>query len=122
MGIARALRIPQAVGEEEDAKELIRQYLSASRAGRWLLVVDNADDADIFLGTEQSKGIVDYLPESKTGVVGRVYDTHLGDSQTSTRRCYIARSNGPIGRSRLPYEVADTKRPLRRRNDIRAVR
>jgi hypothetical protein len=36
-------------------------------------VVDNADDVDIFFGTEQSKGILDYLPKSETGVV--VYTT-----------------------------------------------
>ena len=72
-GIARALRIPQAAGGDEDVKELVQQHLSSSRAGRWLLVVDNADDADMFFGTEQSKGIVDYLPESETGVV--VYTT-----------------------------------------------
>jgi hypothetical protein len=68
--IAKALRISQAGGgDDEDVKELVQQYLSSSRAGRWLLVVDNADDADIFFGTEQSKGIVDYLPKSETGLV-----------------------------------------------------
>ena len=67
--IARALRIPQAADGEEDAKELVRQYLSAAQAGRWLLVLDNADEPDILFGTRQSKGIVDYLPESEEGVV-----------------------------------------------------
>ncbi|CAN9286263.1 unnamed protein product, partial [Alternaria alternata] len=72
--IAKALRISQAGGgDDEDVKELVQQYLSSSRAGRWLLVVDNADDVDIFFGTEQLKGIADYLPESETGVV--VYTT-----------------------------------------------
>jgi hypothetical protein len=72
--VAKALHISQAdSGNDEDVKELVQQYLSSSRAGRWLLVVDNADDVDIFFGTEQSKGIADYLPESETGVV--VYTT-----------------------------------------------
>jgi tetratricopeptide (TPR) repeat protein len=68
-GIARALRMPQGADREGDAKELVKQWLSSSRAGRWLLVVDNADDPDILFGIEQSKGIVDYLPESEKGVV-----------------------------------------------------
>jgi tetratricopeptide (TPR) repeat protein len=72
-GIAITLRIPYAAGGEEDVKELVQQHLSSSRAGRWLMVVDNADDADIFFGTEQWKGIIDYLPESETGVI--VYTT-----------------------------------------------
>ncbi|KAF2785582.1 purine and uridine phosphorylase, partial [Melanomma pulvis-pyrius CBS 109.77] len=67
--IARALGISQAENREEDAKELVRQHLSVPRAGRWLLVLDNADDQEILFGTEQSKGIVGYLPESEEGVV-----------------------------------------------------
>jgi tetratricopeptide (TPR) repeat protein len=71
--IAKMLGIPQAESGEEDAKELVKRHLSAARAGKWLLVVDNADDADLVLGIGQSKGIVDYLPQSEEGVV--VYTT-----------------------------------------------
>jgi tetratricopeptide (TPR) repeat protein len=82
-GIAKALRIPYAAGGEEDVKELVQQHLSSSRAGRWLLVVDNADDVDIFFGTAQSKGVVDYLPESETGVI--VYTTRTPEVAELTR-------------------------------------
>jgi hypothetical protein len=71
--IARALHIPLAAGEEGAAKELVKQHLSAGRTGRWLLVLDNADDTDILFGAGQSKGIVNYLPESEEGVT--VYTT-----------------------------------------------
>jgi tetratricopeptide (TPR) repeat protein len=81
--VAKALRIPQLASREEDVKELVQQYLSSSQAGRWLLVVDNADDANIFFGTEQSKGIVEYLPESETGVV--VYTTRTPEVAELTR-------------------------------------
>jgi tetratricopeptide (TPR) repeat protein len=83
VSIARALRIPYAAGGEEDVKELVQQHLSSSRAGRWLLVVDNADDVDIFLGTDQSRGIVDYLPDSETGVV--LYTTRTPEVAELTR-------------------------------------
>ena len=66
--IAKALRIPQAGGGDEDQKELVQQHLSSSRAGRWLLVVDNADDADIFfgtIGTKHSRGMVDTCPRAR---------------------------------------------------------
>jgi hypothetical protein len=79
--VAKALRIPQA--GDEDMKEVVQQHLSSSRAGRWLLVVDNADDPDIFFGTEQSKGIINYLPESETGVV--VYTTRTPEIAELTR-------------------------------------
>jgi tetratricopeptide (TPR) repeat protein len=83
ISVARAMRITYVAGGEEDVKELVQQHLSSSRAGRWLLVVDNADDADIFFGTEQSKGIVEYLPESETGVT--VYTTRTPEVAELTR-------------------------------------
>jgi hypothetical protein len=46
-------------------------------------VVDNADDADFFFGTGQSRGIVHYLPESETGVV--VYTTRTPEIAEQTR-------------------------------------
>ncbi|KAF2202860.1 TPR repeat protein, partial [Delitschia confertaspora ATCC 74209] len=67
--IARMLGIHQPAGNEEDVKELVKQSLSADRAGPWLLVLDNADEGDILFRTSHSKGIVDYLPESEEGVV-----------------------------------------------------
>ncbi|CAN9191629.1 unnamed protein product [Alternaria alternata] len=70
--IVQTLHIPQSA-DKEDAKELVKQYLSSGRARRWLVVVDNADDPNILFGSEQSGGIVDYLPESESGVV--VYTT-----------------------------------------------
>ncbi|KAF2685268.1 hypothetical protein K458DRAFT_477318 [Lentithecium fluviatile CBS 122367] len=70
--IARALHIPQAAGGDED------------RAGRWLLVVGNADDPDILFGTAESNGIVDYLPESEEGVT--VYTTRIQDVAVSLTR------------------------------------
>ena len=67
--VVKLLGIPYSVDEKDDAKELVKQHLSAARSGKWLLVVDNVDDADIVLGTAQSKGIVEYLPQSEEGVI-----------------------------------------------------
>ena len=83
--VAKALGIPQTTGEEEDAKELVKRHLSAVGTGqRWLLVLDNADDRDIVLGTAQSKGIVDYLPESEQGMT--VYTTRTQEIAESLTR------------------------------------
>ncbi|KAI4940761.1 hypothetical protein J4E91_011248, partial [Alternaria rosae] len=81
--IVQTLHIPQSA-DKEDAKELVKQYLSSGRARRWLLVVDNADDPDILFGSEQSGGIVDYLPESESGVV--VYTTRTLEVAVSLTR------------------------------------
>ncbi|KAH7025134.1 uncharacterized protein B0I36DRAFT_434623 [Microdochium trichocladiopsis] len=50
----------------EEPKETIRNYLCSESAGKWLLIVDNADDAGLVLG---SSGIEDYLPESEHGLL-----------------------------------------------------
>jgi hypothetical protein len=111
-GVARALRIPYVAGGEEDVKELVQQHLSTSRAGRWLLVVDNADDADIFFGTGQSRGIVDYLPESELGVV--VYTTRTPEVAEQTRGDVIA-----LGAMDLQDAAAFLTRLLTRKDLLR---
>ncbi|KAH6686371.1 hypothetical protein F5X68DRAFT_170313 [Plectosphaerella plurivora] len=51
--------------DKGDAKELLRRYLESDDSGRWILIVDNADDEDLVEGQEQ--GICDFLPESDRG-------------------------------------------------------
>jgi hypothetical protein len=93
--VARALQIPRAAGEEEDAKEQVRQWLSAERAGKWLLVLDNADDRDTVFGSGDTKGIVDYLPESEEGVT--VYTTRTREVAVSLTRSDVM-GLGPMSR------------------------
>ncbi|KAL5442425.1 hypothetical protein PMIN05_004067 [Paraphaeosphaeria minitans] len=50
--IIAALKIGQAGAGEDDAKELLSDYLSLDRAARWLLVLNNADDPDLVFGTQ----------------------------------------------------------------------
>jgi len=66
--VLRLLGVPKAADGEDDAKEQLKRHLDTARAGKWLLIVDNADDADIVFGSAQSKGIVDYLPWSEEGM------------------------------------------------------
>ncbi|KAF5704087.1 kinesin light chain [Fusarium globosum] len=54
--------------EGEDAKDAVRQHLSSKDAGSWFLVVDNADDAEIFHKSTHPGGeILDFLPSSDSG-------------------------------------------------------
>ena len=68
--IARKLLLVQGKSEDDDPKESVQRYLSSEAAGRWLLIVDNADDMDVFAGSRDTPGgIRKYLPESETGLV-----------------------------------------------------
>lgn len=70
--IAGILRTSDGQGEESrrDVRRLVRHHLSETTAGKWLLIVDNADDMDLLYGTTQSPGVplVDYLPSGEHGL------------------------------------------------------
>jgi hypothetical protein len=56
-----------------DVKRLVQRFLSQESAGRWLLIVDNADDADMWNkkpGTSIDTPLLyNYLPRSKLGCI-----------------------------------------------------
>ncbi|KAL6408358.1 hypothetical protein AUP68_08215 [Ilyonectria robusta] len=70
----------------ENPKAAVRRYLGSKDAGKWLLLVDNADDEDILFGSEERpEGIYDYLPQSETGRIlfttrSRVVAFNLADA------------------------------------------
>ena len=90
--IAQKLRIPLATGEEDAAKELVKQHMSAERIGRWLLVLDDADDADILLGARQSKDIIDPMVPSWDWFClppARIYDEEFSLSSARNTPVFI---------------------------------
>jgi tetratricopeptide (TPR) repeat protein len=63
--VAQQLHISGWEDEKADVKRLVQDYLSKESAGQWLLIFDNADDIDMWIG--QSTRLIDYLPRSKHG-------------------------------------------------------
>ena len=55
--------------EDEDIKDLVHYHLSSEKAGKWLLIVDNADDMEVVIGSNEKHGIYRYLPKSENGRV-----------------------------------------------------
>ena len=61
--------LEELINQEQDCKVLVRRYLASPSAGKWLLIVDNADDRDVLFSTPHgSKGLMHYLPQSETGL------------------------------------------------------
>ena len=56
---------------EADVKQLVKQKLSQEITGRWLLILDNADDADAWFkkasNGPQPTRLIDCLPRSNKG-------------------------------------------------------
>jgi nucleoside phosphorylase/tetratricopeptide (TPR) repeat protein len=53
-----------------DVKEQIKTYLSSERAGKWLLVFDNADDTEMWLSAnDTAPALEDFLPQSEQGYI-----------------------------------------------------
>ncbi|KAK4205384.1 P-loop containing nucleoside triphosphate hydrolase protein [Triangularia verruculosa] len=53
---------------DQDPKEIVREFLSSDKAGKWLLIIDNADDMSVLYGSTQQPGrIADFLPASDDG-------------------------------------------------------
>ncbi|RYP52458.1 hypothetical protein DL768_002381 [Monosporascus sp. mg162] len=65
--IARRLDI--RIQKDDELKETVRRHLESERAGKWLLVVDNADDMDTLFGSPNKPGgIGEHLPENENGL------------------------------------------------------
>ncbi|KAL9572181.1 hypothetical protein ACKAV7_003669 [Fusarium commune] len=68
MDIAKKLGL-QKSSEDDDVKDLVCQHLSSHKAGKWLLIVDNADDQGLILGSAEKSGLEEYLPQSEYGII-----------------------------------------------------
>ncbi|PKY04536.1 hypothetical protein P168DRAFT_253741, partial [Aspergillus campestris IBT 28561] len=63
----------------DSIKADVKAYLSSERAGSWLLIIDNADDADMWMSPPTV--LKDFLPRSETGLT--IYTTR--NQQLATR-------------------------------------
>ncbi|KAM0216980.1 hypothetical protein ACHAQD_007699 [Fusarium lateritium] len=64
--IARVLKIPLPEGESSNVLPLIKQALSNEAVGKWLLIVDNADDPSLMFGPGSLES---QLPSSPHGSI-----------------------------------------------------
>jgi len=79
--IVSTLAIP-TTADDNDARRTLQRYLSSDGAGKWLLIMDNADDMEL-LFTAPS-GMIQYLPERGNGVI--LYTTRSNEVAVSMAR------------------------------------
>lgn len=63
--IARTASL-SSMDETKNLPLAVKEYLESPAAGKWLLIVDNADDTEIL---QEGEGIVEYLPQSDDGLI-----------------------------------------------------
>jgi tetratricopeptide (TPR) repeat protein len=68
--------LPGVNEPEQDKKELVKSWLNSKDSGTWLIIVDNADDIDVFFkrrGTGStalgSKRLIEFLPQCSNGSI-----------------------------------------------------
>ncbi|RGP77945.1 kinesin light chain [Fusarium longipes] len=74
MSIADKLKLPGRNRPETNLLKLVYEWLSNERNGKWLLVLDSADDSDVFLkkaseGNNDERKLIEYLPHSQNGSI-----------------------------------------------------
>jgi hypothetical protein len=71
--VGQLLQIPGITEKTADIKQLVKTRLSQESAGRWLLILDNADDIDMLYrrmySNHGSLALIDYLPSSHYGSI-----------------------------------------------------
>ncbi|KAI9691238.1 MAG: hypothetical protein M1822_008858 [Bathelium mastoideum] len=66
--IARAIGIRHLQDNKEDIRKLVQERLSTKAVGKWLLIIDNADDVEMLDRAGRAEGILDFLPQSDDGL------------------------------------------------------
>src|SRR5690606_24207280 len=71
--IGQLLQVSGIEEEKADIKKLVKQHLDQEHDGQWLLVVDNADDFDMWFGDGVDKlgraRLIDCIPTSNRGSI-----------------------------------------------------
>ncbi|GAB7336817.1 hypothetical protein MBLNU13_g11325t2 [Cladosporium sp. NU13] len=94
--IASLLEIPGAAEGKADVKKLVQGYISGGKAGRWMMIVDNADDMEIMDGTGANEGILQYLPEGDFGsTIFTTRDSRIAQSLAGSDVVELAKMKHP---------------------------
>nr|XP_036584644.1 Kinesin light chain 5 [Colletotrichum truncatum]KAF6794162.1 Kinesin light chain 5 [Colletotrichum truncatum] len=72
--IANVLALPRRHDPDIDILALVRDWLQREDAGTWLMIVDNADDMEVFFSKESDQydaqlPVASYLPKTETGKI-----------------------------------------------------
>jgi tetratricopeptide (TPR) repeat protein len=96
--VAQALKLPGCNDSKIDPCELVFKWLNEDDSGDWLLILDNADDTDLFFRsdvsstteTPTSRSLIDYLPRRLSPqrlLIITTRNRHLGEELVKGELC-----------------------------------
>ena len=98
--IARKMKLPRVDDPDVDVSELVSGCLNEDDSGQWLMILDNADNRDLFFWPVDSeapnqvgmtkKPLIDYLPRtlsSKQSLIITTRNRQLGEDLSHGERC-----------------------------------
>lgn len=88
--IARTLKVPGYEHSDCNPLQPLSDWLSDERNGSWLMILDNADDAEVWLGSTRKEStsppLATFIPRGSHGsVLITTRDSQLGKHLTSTK-------------------------------------
>ena len=104
-------------------KVLVRDYLSSKSAGQWLLVFDNPDTIDMWVGTSTSESgrLIDCLPKSGHGSIIFTTRDHKAAFKLAGRNIVEVSEMDEAGRTQLLGKYLADKKLLENREDTTAL-
>jgi tetratricopeptide (TPR) repeat protein len=111
--IARKVNIIGFKEADSDGPLLVKEWFESEASGRWLIILDNADDHDVFYGPDR---LVDIFPRSENGsIIMTTRDKHVGlDFAGASRLLLLQPLDSAHAQdllvSKLGDEFADTDR------------
>ncbi|VUC21523.1 unnamed protein product, partial [Clonostachys rosea] len=66
--ISNKLQVRKAT-PDQDVRDSVRLYLTSHESGKWIMIVDNADDKSLIYGTSGRSGRIEYLPVREDGLI-----------------------------------------------------
>lgn len=119
--IAEALQIPGTDAPNADVLGLIRDHLRTGQSGRWVMIIDNADDFESLSLPEEQDNITQFRLQSKR-LLKDIPVGELGSVLITTRNKKIAlRFAGPDGSEQvLPLEKEESRQLVQQSLGIQA--
>ncbi|QYT02969.1 Kinesin light chain [Trichoderma simmonsii] len=71
--IADAVKLPERKQPQADIPLLVKNWLSIEHNGRWVIILDSADDIEVLYGADESghsqRSLAAYIPKSRNGAI-----------------------------------------------------